>query len=143
VKAPLAVAVIVLAALSVAALAVVALEDSATLVPPPEAVVEGYLRALTRRRYEQALSYVAAERRDAAAGEIRLHQRAIERAIGKVDDVRGEAGARRGARAGASARLRGRRGEARLRFDLVRRHGEWRLTSLGGPGGALAAEDGR
>jgi len=129
-KGPLSVVAIIAAALAVAGLAVFGLDDETTLVPPPEVVAEGFLRALTTRRYEQALPFL--DERPAGIGqELRRRRKAIDRAIGTVHDVRGEPGRRSGGTASASVRLRGERGEARLRFDLVRRHGEWRLTSPG------------
>jgi hypothetical protein len=130
VKAPLAVCAIITAAVAVAGLAVFGFDDASTLVPPPEAVAEGFVRALATRRYEQALPFLA-DPPPGIAQELRRRGHAIERAIGPVHDVRGEPGQRAGATASAAVLLRGERGEARLRFDLVRRHGEWRLASPG------------
>jgi hypothetical protein len=126
------VAALVAAALSVVAAAVIGLDDGATLVPPPEAVAEGHLRALVAGRYEQALPYLVPERRDGGVNELRRLHEQLEREVGPVRDVRGEAGGRAGASAWAVARLRGERGEVSRRFELSRRHGEWRLLTLGG-----------
>jgi hypothetical protein len=130
-KALLRVSAMILAALAVVALGVFGFHDDATFVPPPEAVVEGFMRALTTHRYAQALSYLDPGLRARGAGALRRREAEIERVCGHVHDVRGEAGNRSGESASAVAVLRTARGDARLRFELLRQQGEWRLASLG------------
>jgi hypothetical protein len=139
VKAPLSVAALLAAALAVAALAVFAAGDGSTLVPPPEAVAENFLRAMARRRYPQALPYLRPELRAVGVEGLRRHQQRIERACGLVRDVRGEDGARAGESATATALLKGAAGQGRMRFALVRQQGEWRLATLGEWVGSTAA----
>lgn len=130
-KEPLLVAATLLITLAVVALGVFAFHDDATLVPPPEAVVEGFMRAMTTHRYPQALPYLAPGLRARGAEALRRRQEEIEQLYGHVHDVRGEAGRRSGESATAVAVLHTARGEAPLRFDLVRQHGEWHVASLG------------
>ncbi len=130
-KAPLLVAAMVLGTLAVVALGVFGFRDDATLVPPPEAVAEGFMRAMTTHRYAQALPYLEPALRARGAEDLRRRQAEIERVYGHVRDVRGEAGRRSGESASAVAVLRTAHGEVPLRFDLVRQQGEWRVASLG------------
>jgi hypothetical protein len=132
VKAPLAVAALLAAALAAAALGVFVAGDAATLVPPPEAVAENFLRALTRKRYAQALSHLTPELRARVGIDgLRRRRQQIEGACGHVEDVRGEEGTRSGQTAVATALVKGAARQRRMHFTLVRRWGEWRLASLG------------
>ena len=130
-KAPLAVAAIMAAAMAVAALAVFGLGDAATLVPPPEAVAEGFMRSMATHRYAQAMPYLTPPLRTIGLEGLRRRQEEIERACGRVRDVRGVERRRSGESARAVAVLRAEKGDASVWFDLVREHGEWRLASLG------------
>lgn len=138
-KAPLWVAAIVAAALAVCAAAVLGLGDGATLAAPPEAVAEGFVRALARHRYAQALPYLTPELRAVGVDGLRRRLAEIERLCGEVRDARGLRGRRSGDAAQALVLVRTPRGPSVLRFTLARRRGEWRLASLGE---RSAAEDG-
>jgi hypothetical protein len=132
VKAPLAVAAILAAALAVAALGVFVAGDAATLVPPPEAVAENFLRALARNRYAQATTQLAPELRATVGIEgLRRRLQQIEGECGHVEDVHGEGGTRAAESAVATALVKGTARQRRLRFTVVRQWGEWRLMSLG------------
>jgi hypothetical protein len=139
VKAALSVAALLAAALAVAALAVFAAGDGSTLVPPPEAVAENFLRAVSRRRYQQALPYLRPELRAAGVEGLRRYHQRIERACGLLRDVRGEDGVRAGESATATVLLKGAAAQGRMRFALVRERGEWRLATLGEWVGSPAA----
>jgi hypothetical protein len=134
--APLAVIAVMALALGTAALAVFGLGDDATFVPPPEAEAESFVRAMATHRYEQALAHVTDELRAGGPGALRRRQEDLERSRGHVRDVRGGPAWRSGGSAEAAVALATSSGPAVLRLRLVRRHGEWRVASLGewGPG---------
>jgi hypothetical protein len=131
VKAPLAVIAVMAVALAVAGVAVFGLNDRTTLVPPPEAEAETVMRSLATRRYTQALPRLSDELRRSGTDGLRRRQREIEQAHGRVRDVQGERSSIAGDYAEASVRLTTEAGETVLRFRLLRRHGEWRVASLG------------
>ena len=125
---PLAVAV----GLASVALVVFGLGDRETLVPPPEAVVEGFVRELETGRYERATAYLGEE----LSGRVGAEQlegwtrRLLER-TGDVLDVEGVPGWHTDARAEAYAVLTTERaGEPRLRFTLAREQGVWKINGL-------------
>ena len=128
-KAPLAVIAVMAVALGVAALALVGLDDRGTLVPPPEAEAESFMRALATHRYEQALPRAADELRRQGVPALRRWQEDFERARGRVRDVRGLSSRSSGESAEARVALTAGGGEVVLPVRLVRRHGEWRVLS--------------
>jgi hypothetical protein len=123
----LVVAAVIAAALAVSFLSVAA-HDDGTLVPPPVAVTEGFLRALARHRYPQALALLDQDLRDVAT--LRAWQEAMESRYGTVRDVHAEYGPRSGDRAVATARLTTRSGEVALALELVRQGADWRIAAL-------------
>ena len=130
-KAPLAVIAVVALAIAAAGLAVFVLGDDSTFVPPPEAEAESFMRAMATHRYEQALAHVTDELRAAGPARLRRGQEEIERAHGHVRDVKCGPAWRSGHAAEAAVRLATAEGSAVVRLRLLRRHGEWRVASLG------------
>lgn len=125
---PLAIA----AALALVAAAVFGLGDTRALVPPPESVVEGFVRELETGRYEQATGYLSAELQPGVTpGQLRDWTSQLLARTGDVIDVRGEPGWQTGLRAEAYARLKTERaGEPALRFMLLREDGVWKINGL-------------
>ena len=125
---PLAVA----AALAVVAAAVFGLGDRRTLVPPPEAVVESFVRELETGRYQRATGYLSTELQPNVKPEqLRAWTSRLLARTGDIIDVRGEPGWLAGDRAEAYARLKTERaGEPALRFTLYREEGVWKINGL-------------
>ena len=122
---------IVAAALAVCAAAVFGAGDRRTLVSPPEAIAEDFLRAVWMKRHSQARKYLGAQAK-AGVGEeelARLRAR-LEEAAGGIEDVRGEAGWIAGDVAEAGAEIRGREKTLHVRLPFSRETGEWRLTGI-------------
>jgi hypothetical protein len=120
------------AALALVAAAVFGLGDARTLVPPPEAVVENFVRELETERYEQATNYLSGELQSGVKPEqLRAWTSQLLGRTGDVLDVRGEPGWLAGERAEAYARLKTERaGEPALRFTLSREEGVWKVNGL-------------
>jgi hypothetical protein len=132
VKAVAAVLGVAAVSLALVAWAVFVLGDRTVLVPPPEAVAEGFMRQLQTRRFEQARSYLA---RPAvrSAEDLRARLEALERAVGRIQDVRGRRGTVGSLDASAVADLTtADRARAEVAFSLRREHGEWRIADLDG-----------
>lgn len=125
---PLAVA----AALALVAAAVFGLGDTRTLVPPPEAVVENFVRELETERYDRATSYLSRElQQGVGSGQLREWTTKLMERTGEVLDVRGEPGWQTAVNAEAYARLKTEReGEPALRFTLTREEGVWKVNGL-------------
>lgn len=104
------------------------LGDSDTLVPPPDSVVEGFVRQVISGRYDRAIPYLS---REAAAqmntGPLKQLKERLDSRAGKVLNVQGEPGIRKDERAEAIAKLQTRNGEIALRFDLIREEGVWSI----------------
>jgi hypothetical protein len=120
------------AALALIAGVVFGLGDTTVLVPPPEAMVEGFMRELVTKRYERTMPYLSQELRAEVRPETlkevtdRLRQRA-----GEIRDVRGEKGWIQGDRAEASARLKTELLDCpSLKFILSRQDGIWLISDL-------------
>lgn len=131
-KAVAAVLGVAAVSLALVAWAVFVLGDRTVLVPPPEAVAEGFMRQLQTRRFEQARSYLA---RPAvrSAEDLRARLEALERAVGRIQDVRGRRGTVGSLDASAVADLTtADRARAEVAFSLRREHGEWRIADLDG-----------
>jgi hypothetical protein len=132
VKAVAAVLGVAAVSLALVAWAVFVLGDRTVLVPPPEAVAEGFMRQLQTRRFEQARSYLA---RPAvrSAEDLRARLEALERAVGRIQDVRGRRGTVGSLDASSVADLTtADRARAEVAFSLRREHGEWRIADLDG-----------
>ena len=118
-------------ALSVCAAAVFGLGDGRTLVSPPEAVAEDFLRATWKKRYPQALHGLSEEARARIDEEDLAVVRArLDEATGGIEDVRGLEGRIAGDAAEAYGEVRGRRGSVRVPLRLVRERGVWRVAGL-------------
>lgn len=119
-------------ALGVVAASVFGLGDRSVLVPPPEAVIEGFVRELATHRYSPALSYLRPElARSAGADSLRVLASRLESRAGSIRDVLGEPGRRDERRAEARAVVRAERVERLvLPFTLVFEEGAWSIASL-------------
>lgn len=116
------------------AIVVLAGGDSATFVPPPEAVSEAFTRQLAAHRFAEAIPYLT----ERLAGRIRVdglrrEWEAFERASGRAQDVRGEPGMRSDRSATASALVETRRARHRFSFDLSRQKGLWKIARFSLP----------
>lgn len=120
------------ATLALLAGVVFGLGDSSVFVPPPEAVVEGFMRELATKRYERALPYLTedlAARTDADA--LKSLTARLKSRTGDILDVRGEPGWIDGDRAEASVTLKTKHaGQPALRFTLTRQEGAWSIDNL-------------
>jgi hypothetical protein len=118
-------------ALSVSAIAT-RLGDRKTLVPPPEARVEAFLRTLTTGRSQLAPRYLSGElRARAPASDLQRAFRALEAAIGEVENV--DARTISADRQSAKARGELMSGSGRriaLDFDLKWERGAWAIAVL-------------
>ena len=108
--------------------------DRATLVPPPDARVEAFLRQLSSRRGELALKYLARERRQVPASALQDRFAAIERQQGSTWNVTAETLSLDR----QSARVRGElvsshRTRTSLEFGLRWEQGEWVIQDLPAP----------
>lgn len=133
-KAVVVVALVVAAALGFIAMVVFGLGDRSTFVSPPEAVVEDAVRAVQCRRYPQAMKYFTADARERLSPEaVGDATRGLESRVGRIEDVKGEAGRMAADDAEAYAVIRtDRSDEVRVAMRLRREKGEWRLTGLEG-----------
>ena len=120
-------------ALAVVAAVVFVADDRQTLVPPPEAVVEGFARQLAAGRAERAIPYLARSVSEKISAErLREYEKRVERGLGDVGDVRAECNWLAGERAEATGIWRSGKREERRRFGLIREHGLWRIDRLEG-----------
>jgi hypothetical protein len=118
-------------ALAIAAVVVFVGNDRQTLVPPPDAVVESFVRELVSGRESRAIPYLAGSVSESvSAEELRRIEQTVEREVGHVGDVRAEADWSSGDRAEATGVWRGGEKEARRRFGLRRENGLWRIDRL-------------
>jgi hypothetical protein len=133
VKAPWILLASLIAVLGLLAGVVFGLDDRTVLVPPPEAVVESFVRKLEMGRYELAtdhLSEAAKQQIDAAT--LQRLTEALKQKTGPIQDVSGEPGTMNHDQAQASATLElPDQRTAHLRFSLKREHGLWRIHGLG------------
>ena len=97
----------------------------------PGAVVENFLDHVSEERYERAATLLAPELRgsEAPAALERWKAEAV-RGLGEVRDVRGETEWISGTEAEATAVIRTKRRDRRLRFGLELASGRWVLTRL-------------
>jgi hypothetical protein len=124
----------VLVALGLAAADVHLLGDRQTFVPPPNSVVEGFVRAVAMGREDRAAPYLAEElRKKVTEEDLQRYGEKIAGGPGTVREVRGETDWMAGDRASATVLCRSRTGEWRLRFGLHLDAGLWRITELEPP----------
>ena len=126
-------AAVVVAALVVAAAAVQGARDRTTMVPPPERVVEEFLRALSAERFSAARDKLADElRRRVEEDALRRQTRALEGARGRILHAEAEPRSVGEAAAEVAARLTFARGPAAdLTFRLEQSRGLWKISDLG------------
>ena len=123
--------VVVLAALAISAAVSLALGDRETFVPSPDAEAESFGRALAMGRGDRARTHLSEDlRRERTADELRAWGRRISSGPGTAWDVRAETDWMAGDRSSATVTCRGRDGERRLRLDLRREGGLWRVAGL-------------
>ena len=126
-KALLPVAAVTAGALALVAASVVAGHDTATLVSPPEAVVEQFVRKLATARYDVALAHLDDDS-PAVRERIRMASDALRARAGAIDQVEGKPGAIDGDQATATALISTERaGELIMEFRLIRRVGSWQI----------------
>jgi len=120
-------------ALAVCAAAIFGRGDGRTMVSPPEAVAEDFLRALWMKRYPQAARFLAADARVRLGDEALAAMRTrLEEATGGIRDVSGEEGRISGDEADGTASLRGKRATVVVAVRLRREKGEWRVSGVAG-----------
>jgi len=111
------------------AIAVLVGGDSATFVPPPESVSEGFTRQLAAHRFSEAIPYLTEDLAGrTGAGRLRSEWEAFERSAGRAQDVQGEPGMRSDRSATASALVTTSRERRRFSFDLAREKGLWKIA---------------
>ena len=126
----LVVAVVMAGALGIVAGGVGAGHDTGTLVSPPEAVVEQFVRKLAGARYDVALAHLD-DRSPVMQVRIRTTSDALRARAGAIGQVEGKLGVIDGDRAMATAIVTTERaGEIRMEFRLIRHAGSWRIASF-------------
>jgi hypothetical protein len=129
-KALLLIAAITAGALAVVAAGVVVGHDTATLVSPPDAVVEQFVRKLAGARYDVALAHLV-DGSAAMRDRIRTTSDALRARAGAIGQVEGKRGVMDGDRATATVVVTTERaGEIMIEFRLIRHAGSWRITSF-------------
>ena len=113
-------------ALGVVALAVGPGHDRLTLVSPPEAVAEDFVRRLAAGRYDRAVDHL--ETTAGAEATVIVQGESLRQRAGEVNQVEGEEGSIDGDTATASTRIStSDAGELEWEFSLVRRSGTWKI----------------
>ena len=129
-KALLLIPAITAGALAVVAASVVVRHDTGTLVSPPDAVVEQFVRKLAGGRYDVALAHLD-DRSPAMRTRIRTTSDALRTRAGAIGQVEGKRGAIDGDTATATAIVSTERaGDITMEFSLNRHAGSWRITSF-------------
>ncbi len=109
------------------------LHDTSVMVPPPESVSEGFVRALVGTRYERALPYLSETLQPTVTADVlRRYSARLNGRLGDIIDVQGESGWEQGDSAEASVVLLSRSAGVRtLRFPLSRGDGGlWSIAAL-------------
>jgi hypothetical protein len=117
-------------ALVVIAVWVFAAGDRQTMVPPPDAVGEGFLRQLATRRYDRVGSYLSHGRQEWSAAELRRQFDPLWRYTGTVNQVDAELVSIDGERARAVAIAHGDLADARVLVELIRERGVWKVDGF-------------
>ena len=126
----LVVAAVAAGALGIVAGSVGAGHDTGTLVSPPEAVVEQFVRKLAGARYDVALAHLHG-RSPAMSDRIRTTSDALRARAGAIGQVEGKRGVIDGDRATATAIVTTERaGDITMEFRLIRHAGSWRIASF-------------
>lgn len=115
-------------ALAVVAGVVIAGHDTTMFVPPPEAVAEEFTRKLATGRYDVALAELETNDR-ASIPAVRISSESLRAEAGAINQVEGESSTITGDTAIATVKIDTQdAGELRWNFQLVRRHGEWKIS---------------
>jgi hypothetical protein len=117
-------------AMMIVAVWVVAAGDRQTLVPPPDAVGEGFLRQLTARRYDRVDSYLSHARQKWSAEARRRQFDSLWRYTGGVNQVDAELVSIEGDHARAVATAHGDVADVRVLVELIREHGLWKVDGF-------------
>ena len=129
-KALLLIAAVTAGALAVVVVSVIAGHDASTLVSPPDAVVEQFVRKLAAGRYEVARAHLADDS-PAMRERIRMTSDALRARAGAINQVEGKQGVIDRDRATVKAVVTTERaGEITMEFTLIRRAGSWRITDF-------------
>lgn len=110
------------------------LGDKTVMVAPPESITEGFMRSLSTRRYDQALTFLHDNlKKQTPTDDLKAFTQRIEREHGGIQNVSGEPIWIKGDRAEASAFLQTQRvKEVEIKFKLERDKGEWVIGEIGG-----------
>jgi hypothetical protein len=126
----LRIALVTAAALGVVGLVVGVGHDTATLVSPPEAVAEQFVRKLAGGRYDVARAHLADDS-PALRERIRTTSDMLRARGGAITQVAGKPGTIDGDTATATGVVTtSRAGEVVIECELVRRAGSWRIRSF-------------
>jgi hypothetical protein len=108
------------------------LHDKETLVSPPDAVAEGFVRLLAANRPGPALDKLSDDTRTRTREkDLRSFIARIRARAGGIDEVRSERGSIKPDTATAIVYVKGSRDrELRLTFRLKQKQGEWRISQL-------------
>jgi hypothetical protein len=117
-------------ALVIIAVCVFAAGDRQTLVPPPDAVAEAFLRQATARRYDRVHALLSWRRQELSAAVLRRYLDPLWRFTGAVNQVDAELVSIDGDHARAVATAYGDLTEARVLFDMVREDGLWKVYDV-------------
>ena len=112
---------------AICSVAVGRLNDRELVIPPPDAVAEGFFREIVTERLDQAKPYV--EQQPAESELQALHDR-IELELGRVDDVKAELLTRTDTEALVTVQLESASGSTAIPTALLFSDGEWKLERV-------------
>lgn len=126
----LLIAAAVLGALAIVAVSVGPGGDTSTLVSPPDAVVEQFVRKLATARYDVALAHLDDDS-PAMRERVRITSDTLRARAGAIEQVEGKPGVIAEDRATATAVVTTERaGDITMQFWLIRRAGSWRIVEF-------------
>lgn len=119
-------------ALLVSAAAVLGLRDRGTMVPPPETVVEEFVRDLSLERWGPAHAHLSAPIADSLGPDsLAGYADALQQRVGRIADVHGRPFFATDEAAEATAEITTEAGDrVALRFPLSREQGLWKIARL-------------
>ncbi len=115
---------------ALAALAVHRFDDRESFVSPPDAVAEGYIRAVTSRRYDQAREYLI-DPEAVTNDDLRAMQHAFESRLGRPDKIEAETISRDATRALVTVRLSSPKASDAKSVSLAFAEGGWKVEREG------------
>jgi hypothetical protein len=123
---------VIAAALLVCAGAIEVLRDRGALVPPPEMVVEEFVRELSLERWQPARTHLSGPlAQELEPDSLHALLDRLEERVGRIEDVRGRPFFSTDAMAEAVAEITTDSGDrVALRLPLVREHGLWKISRL-------------